>query len=557
MQSKIIVLPYIKQAAKFQGGENGMKTGRRLIISYGVIAAATVLFLCWLFFGFSVSRSSFPINETKLLSVRSVEEDDVLVQSITLQNDFEETQTLLFKTTHTKVEVQLGDEIVYRYGWEEDAPAFLKSPGTLWHMVKLPDESSQSELQIRLYNVYDGYFGNKIEIRYGSDSACVLFMITNFLPIFLINCIIVFAGIISIILHVALRSHEKKYQTGSFLCVGLFSMAIAVWSLCQCGFLQMVIPDARTLYFVDFFSFYLFPVPFNLFVSTICQTKYRKGFFALAGIYMLNLLVVTVIQLLGWRDIFELLSVTHIIMLLNVVYVFFGIWQEVEQKQNETARRFQIPLYIVMLFAAAELVAYYARGMSRTSVFLPLGTIVFICLLIWMQVGHYYNRKLEEQKLQYYEKLANTDMLTEAMNRNAYEDMIRKMEQQEMQWNTTCVVMFDVNDMKHINDNYGHEKGDEALKICYHCICQAFGADGNCYRIGGDEFIYVSSCVNDLEEKVERFEALVARIGQGLPYPFGVAVGYAKYDNEEHEKFRETIRRSDAMMYENKRKTLQ
>lgn len=534
-----------------------MKTGRRLTICFGIIAAATVLFLCWLFFGFSISQNKFPMSETTLLSLSKEEEADVRMQSTILQEDFEEAQTLLFKTTHTKVEIQLDGETVYRYGWEEDAPAFLRSPGTLWHMVKLPDGSSQKELQIRLYNVYDGYFGNEIEVWYGAGSACVLRLITSFLPILLINCIIVFAGIISIALHIALRGHEEKYRTGSFLCVGLFSMAIAAWSLCQCGFLQMVIPDARTLYFVDFFSFYLFPVPFNLFVSTICRTKYRNGFFALAGTYMLNLVVVTVIQLLGWKDIFEMLAVTHIVMVLNVVYVFFSIWQEVTQEQNETARRFQIPLYIVMLFAAAELVIYYARGMRQTSIFLPLGTIVFISILIWMQVGHYYNRKLEEQKLQYYEKLANTDMLTEAMNRNAYEDMVKKMEQQEQQWGATCVVMFDVNDMKHINDNYGHEKGDEALKICYHCICQAFGEDGNCYRIGGDEFIYVATYMKNLEEKVERFEALVERIARGLPYPFGVAVGYAKYDNEEHEKFRETIRRSDAMMYENKRKTIQ
>ena len=37
----------------------------------------------------------------------------------------------------------------------------------------------------------------------------------------------------------------------------------------------------------------------------------------------------------------------------------------------------------------------------------------------------------------------------------------------------------------------GHEKGDEALKLCYQCISQAFQNVKNCFRIGGDEFAYV------------------------------------------------------------------
>ncbi len=56
---------------------------------------------------------------------------------------------------------------------------------------------------------------------------------------------------------------------------------------------------------------------------------------------------------------------------------------------------------------------------------------------------------------------------------------------------TTGVVLFDLDNLKVINDNFGHEKGDEALKLCYQCISQAFQNVKNCFRIGGDEFAYV------------------------------------------------------------------
>ena len=83
-------------------------------------------------------------------------------------------------------------------------------------------------------------------------------------------------------------------------------------------------------------------------------------------------------------------------------------------------------------------------------------------------------------------------MLTEAMNRNAYENMIRYLDEQELELHTTGVVLLDLDNLKEINDNFGHEKGDEALKLCYQCIRQAFPSEQNCFRIGGDEFAYIS-----------------------------------------------------------------
>jgi GGDEF domain-containing protein len=48
--------------------------------------------------------------------------------------------------------------------------------------------------------------------------------------------------------------------------------------------------------------------------------------------------------------------------------------------------------------------------------------------------------------------------------------------------------MFDLNDLKHINDRYGHERGDEYIVNCCRLICQVF-KHSPVFRIGGDEFV--------------------------------------------------------------------
>ena len=60
-----------------------------------------------------------------------------------------------------------------------------------------------------------------------------------------------------------------------------------------------------------------------------------------------------------------------------------------------------------------------------------MGTMLFIIMLIWIQVSQYYDQYIQKQKVIYLQKIANMDMLTEAMNRNAYEDMVKYLDEGE------------------------------------------------------------------------------------------------------------------------------
>ena len=174
-----------------------------------------------------------------------------------------------------------------------------------------------------------------------------------------------------------------------FLNLGVFSLLITLWTLKQCGFLQFLIPDSRALYFIDYFTFFLFPVPFNFILYDICKSKYRKGAVHLSILYLCNMAAAVLLQCAGIIDIFRILPITHLIMLVNVIYTVTLIRYESIKLQNEAARHFKYPMYLVMALGAAELIAYYIRHFQQTSIFLPLGTMLFILLLVWIQVSRF------------------------------------------------------------------------------------------------------------------------------------------------------------------------
>lgn len=530
-----------------------MRNQKRLTITLIAGILLSLALVLSVFFSFSVERLGPASAKTSLLTGHMHEERSAQTRilSITLPEDFEKAQSLLFKTTHTAIEVTVGRQTVHTHG-AEDNPSFLKSPGALWHIIDLPEGSAGQTLSIYIHAVYKDYYGNDPLIRYGSHDGCSMYLMSSTLPIVLINVIILFVGIFCLLLHSLGWMRRSGQAKNSFLFVGLFAISITSWSLCQSGFLQFIIPSGPALYLIDFYSFYLFPACFNLFVASICKSRSETAFCTFSALYLLESLISSVLQFTGVADMFEVLRMGHVTMAINVFFVFYLLHVEITREHNDMAKKFRLPLYVVMIFAACELVTYYLRDFRETSFFIPLGTIVFIIMLASQLVSQYYQSILEEEKMAYFKKLANTDMLTDVFNRNAYENHLKELEKQELELQSTCIILFDINNMKEINDHYGHECGDQALKVCCHCILAAFGKEGNCYRIGGDEFVYMCHGRNDVAQKAARFSEIVRQEARNLSFPFNVAVGYSSYRPDEDRALRDVIRRSDEMMYKNK-----
>ena len=538
-----------------------MKIEKKLWITLFVFGLFAIGFSGWIF-SQSTTREKLLWDNTIRFETKKLTDGEIKSENIALPEDFDDPRSILFKTTHTIAEVWLDGEKIYEYGNEEDAPSFMKSPGSCWHIVNIPEDSAGKSLEVRIIPVYDNYYGNEVSIVYGTRGNCVLKILMDSFKTLLLSCWILFASIICLLLYLGAVRRKRRDKTETkievFLNLGFFSLLIAVWTLAQCGFLQFLIPDGRTLYFVDYFSFFLFPVPFNFLLYDICKSRYHKGALIFPILYLANMAADVLLQCMGIIDIFRLLPATHVIMVANAVYTVALILYEARKEGNDEAKKFQYPMCVLIVFGMAEMFLYYLREFQQTSILLPIGTLLFIIMLIWIQVSQYYDQYIQKQKVIYLQKIANMDMLTEAMNRNAYEDMVKYLDESDIKLRTTGVVLFDLDNLKVINDNFGHEKGDEALKLCYQCISQAFQNVKNCFRIGGDEFAYVyhSDEKDMIPERLKALELILKKTAETnkLEYPLSMSAGYAYYQPDIDFDFKDIVRRSDTMLYRQKRR---
>ena len=153
------------------------------------------------------------------------------------------------------------------------------------------------------------------------------------------------------------------------------------------------------------------------------------------------------------------------------------------------------------------------------------------------------------QLLQRLEMLSSTDLLTGVLNRNAMNNrVLRMVSGRERAPQSIGIVFADLNGLKPINDNEGHNAGDCLLKEAALILKLSFeGCE--IYRAGGDEFVIVA-----LDKPKNELEKIVEKIRQDSSKPENVSFAIGFYYDDKGGDIRAAMREADALMYEDKKR---
>ena len=151
--------------------------------------------------------------------------------------------------------------------------------------------------------------------------------------------------------------------------------------------------------------------------------------------------------------------------------------------------------------------------------------------------------------------VAYIDFFTNLYNRNLWEQLVNgrmKLPSAE----TYALLMMDIDNLKNLNDNYGHLSGDRAIKVIADSILKVLKAEQVCIRYGGDEFLILipNGTAKDcrlLFEDIERNIQLI-RTSKKIKYPISISVGISKSTWKDEKKITSALKKADVRMYKHK-----
>lgn len=190
--------------------------------------------------------------------------------------------------------------------------------------------------------------------------------------------------------------------------------------------------------------------------------------------------------------------------------------------------------------------------------------IILLFVLVGFSVVFLYKRATSEIKRRMeleneLKTLSITDELTELYNRRGFFKIaMHQYHASNRDKKRMCLYYFDLDEMKQINDNFGHKEGDNALMDTADLLRSVFRKSDILARIGGDEFAVLMSC-----DSIDELEVIQTRIQKRLddhntrsrrPFKLSLSIGEVVYDPEKQLEFDDFYHEADKAMYKNKKR---
>ncbi len=168
---------------------------------------------------------------------------------------------------------------------------------------------------------------------------------------------------------------------------------------------------------------------------------------------------------------------------------------------------------------------------------------------------HFFAELFVPSRIAYY---AFRDPLTEVFNRHFLREQINFLKSRKEMF-PIGIIYVDMDNLKLINDNFGHKFGDLYIKKLAEVLVSSIRGNDFVVRLGGDEFVIIVTKASEqiLEKIANRIKNNIDRFnlnsGKFLPYPLSVSIGWSLWKSPE-DPFERALEEADLKMYENKRK---
>lgn len=482
--------------------------------------------------------------------------DEVLLSG-KLSRDLPKTAFINMHVLYSAVEVFVGKEKIYSYGVERQKKRLPLGAG--YHSVPLPKGYGGQQIRIRLIPSASYKFSYILqELSLGEKDLLSLRNIHNNAFSFLTAVFLITFGTVLFLIFIfffLLGSQEPA----AVAYLSVFTFCMGLWGLCSINFIQIFSDDVMLNSYVEFFSFYaLFPA--WLFVVADLKRDRRSDRIFLLGKVFFSLFYVTVaaLQLMHIQN-YEFFLLPYQLCCLFSMIVVVRVLMNQFRMQMAHEKVLCIGTILVAFVIFIQILLYnigkylLLSNVYRKSFAFYLHMLIIVGTLVVSYGIRFFGNRASKRERELLKKMAYQDSLTGLGNRQS--GMLRLLEYEKDRQHYR-LLLYDLNNLKAVNDLCGHSKGDRMLKIFSSMLKRVFDQGETLIRIGGDEFLVIKpiEAAETEEEWKEKFRETLQGFNRRHPEEIPIEVAYGTASTYELRTFsnEEILKRADERMYENK-----
>ena len=513
-----------------------------------------------------ITRKDGSVERHNSHSFPMLNRGDVAIISIHIPDSYQmESPTLCFHFFNCVTTIDYEGEVYYSYGTEHAQKG--KQIGTVYGFAELPEDIFGKTITMKCVAMENQAMNRLEEVTLmpAVESAKVFYV--NSLADFIVFFSVMFIALIAALTMLVVGVKIKEIRLLMWITWFIFELCMYIMAN-QGVFVGLTYGNDFSSN-VEYITLFSAPIPLAAYFFEMYKTKWLKLFSA--GILTMFVLIFVVCTILNYTTVnyhyCEFLAVYLWTVIISLtIYTVLAIALGRKNSENSDSK-WMVPIHIglalLMSSALIEIIRFIlkqynveAKVESFEYSVLPCGMLAAVLALLFGSYQYLLYVQEENREKERLEQLVYLDVLTGLQNRMKCFDYMEQMKQEEKK--DYCLFYLDLNDLKTVNDQYGHDAGDEYLKAAVTAMRKSFLRPDVMSRIGGDEFVVIYDSQPPVSPKklVNRFRAEMSRINhiKAVEFHASVACGYVVSTQNEPLSPEEAMAMADQAMYEDKKK---
>lgn len=487
------------------------------------------------------------VKELQPGRVRTIDEDTKAYYITLNYNPY--GASLIFYSNHQVIKVYSNNtELIYN---KKPSNKYLNTTGSAWNIVPLRNTSRNLRIEVRA--LYKNVRNDTPTFYMAYSGEGTGWILQRCLPGLYADILIITFGVLIIIFWAVARNYTQIDSSAFYF--GIFTIALGFWTLKETDAMDLLMIQHATTSVFSYVCLMLMPVPMTLFVKS---GLFNEDRFIWKILYAASFVVngcLIIFQMAGVMDLKESVIALHLLVFADLLYLIIGIINDIRLRGlTSRARTNLIGITAFTLSIIARVIIYYLnRGSQEEAEFITkLAMLLYLIIMLIDIINDIIQQMDKGRKAVYFEEMATHDVMTGLFSRMAFESDRHNMKVGQ----AYLLVSFDLNNLKQVNDTYGHKAGDEYITSAANILREIFPASAKCYRMGGDEFAALTDESSfDLDEAVKQMHRLEDEYNARKKNfrHMQIAYGSSRFVYTAPNDLEKALTSADALMYEKKK----